>query len=397
MDGVSIKPQIANQHVVDKLHLSTRATADALPEVAASLIGFHAARLQSPIVAAATRVEGANAAQLARGLHRSRDLIKLRCMRGTLHIAPLALAPMLHAATLAPRLSVCRAAERRFAIPPKAGRAVAEAVLDCFGGRMLTTEQIHAEIANIVTRRTGLSRTEGVFYLRSQIKTLWETGELCARNLAPDWRKEVRVYAPLGEAYPGLDMRGLSAIDATRALVAAYFKQYGPATVADAAWWSGLGELKIRRTIAEMGERLASVRVEGIASVCYMLAEDYESLSGVRLNPDNVEFLAYEDNLLKGYKESRCRFLIDNKYESVFNRIGEALPTVLVHGRIAGIWHFEKEAGRIRYSLFDDFGAAVEKLVEQRQQRLEDLLSYYRDDALTISDSDANPQTVAGL
>src|SRR3954447_1465449 len=61
--------------------------------VAAALTGLHAARLNSPYVAYCTRSRAAGPEGLRAALLEDRTLIQLRCVRRTLHIVPLDLAP----------------------------------------------------------------------------------------------------------------------------------------------------------------------------------------------------------------------------------------------------------------------------------------------------------------
>jgi hypothetical protein len=370
--GALIAARTANRHSIARLHLASRAAPSDIPQVAAGLIGIHAARLQSPIVSMATRVDGADANRLARHLYQSPDLIKLRCMRGTLHIAPLELAPTLHAATRAARLAVCGSLAKPFAVEPKAEQALIEAILDRLAGRALTSDQIAAETGMLASRKTGL--TNPTPYLRTLIKTLWERGDLCIRNLAPDWKREGRAYALLGDVYPSLDLHALDRAEATAALFAAYFRRYGPASIADAAWWSGAGEARVRQFIADHARDLVEVRIEGIPAACYLFVEDRDALVDCRAEP-HVEFLAYEDNLLKGYKESRARFVAAVDYAKVFNLIGEARATILADGRIAGVWQFNKRTGRIDCILFGDLDKGTSALIDSRRRRLEELLT----------------------
>ncbi len=369
--GALIAARTANRHSIAQLHLASRAAPGDIPRVAAGMIGIHAARLQSPIVSMATRIDGVDADRLAQYLHRSPDLIKLRCMRGTLHIAPLELAPTLHAATRAARLAVCGNLAKPFAVEPKAGQALIEAILDSLAGRALTSDQIVAETGMLASRKTGL--TNPTPYLRTLIKTLWERGDLCIRNLASDWKQEGRVYALLRDVYPSLDLHGLDPAEATAALLATYFRRYGPASIADAAWWSGIGEARVRQFIAGNARDLVEVAVEGVAAACYLFTEDRDALVDRRPEP-HVEFLAYEDNLLKGYKVSRARFVAAADYPQVFNLIGEARATILADGRVAGIWQFNKRTGRIGCVLFRDLDKGTSALIDSRR-RLEGLLT----------------------
>ena len=107
-----------------------------------------------------------------------------------------------------------------------------------------------------------------------------------------------------------------------------------------------------------------------------MYAEDYESLRRIRVPAGtHVEFLAHEDNLLKGYKESRLRFVSSEAYPLVFNAIGEARATILVNGRVVGIWSYDKKTGGIGYSLFRALDRNIQVMLDARRERLQGILS----------------------
>lgn len=179
-----------------------------------------------------------------------------------------------------------------------------------------------------------------------------------------------RLLAPLLQR----DLHGLDRPEATAALLAAYFRRYGPASIADAAWWLGAGEARVRQFIADHARDLVEVTVEGVPAACYLFVEDRDALVDCRAEP-HVEFLAYEDNLQKSYKESRARFVAAVDYAQGFNLIGEARATILVDGRIAGVWQFNKRTGRIDCILFDDLDKTTSALIDSRRRRLEELLT----------------------
>lgn len=84
-----------------------------LPSLAAAQTGMHAARLLTPYVTAHARLPGFTGGDLRAALAPGGRLVKIRCMRRTLHLWPLDQAADAHAATLRLRL---RAAD------PSAGR-----------------------------------------------------------------------------------------------------------------------------------------------------------------------------------------------------------------------------------------------------------------------------------
>jgi hypothetical protein len=73
-----------------------------------------------------------------------------------------------------------------------------------------------------------------------------------------------------------------------------------------------------------------------------------------------------------GYRD-RGRFLASGHRAKVFDRAGNAMPTVWVNGRVVGAWGQRKD-GSVIYSLFEPMGEEERALPEGEVQRLESFL-----------------------
>jgi Winged helix DNA-binding domain len=111
-------------------------------------------------------------------------------------------------------------------------------------------------------------------------------------------------------------------------LVTASFDRYGPATLRDATWWSGLTATDITTALLACGRPLVAVATPWSEDPCLMFAD----LSGESANSEvttRVQFLAHEDTALKAYSQTRSRYLGGLPQRRAFNQTGEALPTVI--------------------------------------------------------------------
>jgi hypothetical protein len=61
-----------------------------------------------------------------------------------------------------------------------------------------------------------------------------------------------------------------------------------------------------------------------------------------------VHFLAHEDVALKAYAETRTRYLGGVAERAAFNQVGEALPAVVVGGRVVGTWSWDVRRRTVR-------------------------------------------------
>ena len=130
------------------------------------------------------------------------------------------------------------------------------------------------------------------------------------------------------------DLDDLDGDDALAELARRYFTAFGPATAADFSTWSGLPS---GRAIELVRDELDQVDVDGRPGF-----RSAGSTPTAELAPGSVRLLAGFDNYLVGYRD-RGLFVAEQHRSSVY--VGGVIkPTVLVDGRIAGIWRLTRTA-----------------------------------------------------
>lgn len=348
--------------------LPSAASAPALDALAGVTFGLHAARQSSPWVTLRTRLPGFKAAELRSMLGVERRLIKVRCMRQTLHILPLELARTAHHATLPQRLGPCMARLRRIGGSERALRSACNRVRAVLGDDPVPYRQLEAD-ATSSPERIGLTRIA--------IKWLWETGELAHVDLSPSLHHEHRAFVLTERRYDGLLLCAPPADHRAccDALITEHLRAFGPASVADTAWWSGLGATAVRGAVDRAGDQFVKVAVDGIGEELLLSADQLEALRQADpLDADHVTLLAYEDPALKGYFATRSRYVSGADYELLFNTIGEARAAVMVGGLAAGIWGFDRRARRVTHTPMRRLGRRMQKLIAERLLDLEDFL-----------------------
>jgi hypothetical protein len=104
-----------------------------------------------------------------------------------------------------------------------------------------------------------------------------------------------------------------------------------------------------------------------------MLADDAQRL-GDSIPPDvpYVFLLPTLDPYIMGYRD-RQRFLAPEQRGHVFDRAGNAVPTMWVNGRVAGVWGQRKD-GSVVYRLFEAAGKPEQTLLAEEARRLEGFL-----------------------
>jgi hypothetical protein len=146
-------------------------------------------------------------------------------------------------------------------------------------------------------------------------------------------------------------------------LVEHYLARYGPVTLDDVAWWTGLGVGRCRTALDELSDRLAPVRVRGWDGEHFVLRADVDRLlHASRSRGPQLSLLADLDPYTMGFR-GRARLLDDARHNFVYDRSGNATSVVLVDGRIAGVWDVIAERHEARFHPFSTLATAVEERV----------------------------------
>lgn len=267
-------------------------------------------------------------------------------MRRTLHLLPVELARIAHHATVAYRERDAMRLAARSGVTPMTTDRVAEQIMALLSGEPLAPRAIETELT-----REGVP----VPAVRAGLKLAWERGLLTYLNQSGAWNREKRVFSLTATTVPEL-LHELDLRQAKRDLVAGYFDRYGPATLGDAMWWSALSRRDVLTAMRDSSDNLGVdwVRVDTpwSSSPAYMSVHRREPfLAEEPLSDGVVALLAHEDVALKAHHETRVRYLDGLAPARVFNRIGEALPTAVLDGRVIGRWEWDPRHRRVSTSL----------------------------------------------
>jgi hypothetical protein len=143
---------------------------------------------------------------------------------------------------------------------------------------------------------------------------------------------------------------------------------FGPAPVDDLKWWTGWTAAQTKQALAP----LAPIEVDLEGGLAIMLPGDGPAPKKPR---PWAALLPALDPTVMGWSQ-RSWFLGDHKV-ALFDRSGNAGPTVWWNGRIVGGWAQRKD-GEIAVRLLEDVGADATKAVEKEAERLQTWLGSVR-------------------
>jgi hypothetical protein len=161
------------------------------------------------------------------------------------------------------------------------------------------------------------------------------------------------------------------------ALLHAYLAAYGPASIMDFQFWTGLTNLK--NVIKPLTKYLVRYEDENGKELLDLPDKPLADEN----TPAPVRFMPEYDNLVIAHKD-RTRILADEDYKKVFLSAARVLSTVLVDGFVAGTWTIqrEKKAATLTISPFRPFDEATCKALTEEGERL---VRFIEDEAETVT------------
>ncbi len=353
--------------------------AGSVGEVAGGLVGLHATDPTTVFLAARARLREPSVEEVERSLYEERSVLRMIGMRRTMFVLPLDLAAVVQAACTT---GIAAAQRQRYAKLMEAGGIARDgaAWLDAAGRETLAAlaargEAFAVELSADVPRlREKLTFGQGRKWAGSQSMTTWVLFLLAAEGhivrgpprgawTASQWRW-VPVDSWLGAPLPPVDARA-----ARVELVRRWLGAFGPGTLTDLRWWTGL-------TAGEVGKALGA-----IAPVEVELDDGRPGLvlpgddGPVPVPEPSAALLPALDPTTMGWKE-RAWYLGEHG-PSLFDRNGNAGPTVWWDGRIVGGWAQRKD-GEVVYRLLEDAGTAAAEAVVAEASLLETWLGDVR-------------------
>jgi hypothetical protein len=179
----------------------------------------------------------------------------------------------------------------------------------------------------------------------------------------------VRVHAPTllsnaftfvaTESWLGHALPAMQRDDALAFLAGDYLQAYGPVTVDDFVWWTGLPRNRCEPA-------LVSHEPVSLADGYLLWPGHVRAFEQSRPVANRVSLLPAWDPYPMGYA-SRERLGSPDAIAAAVDRNGNSLPVVLVEGAIAGLWDFALDRGQnctITFRMFEEPGARLREGIE---------------------------------
>lgn len=315
------------------------------------VVALQAQEPPSPYVALWNRIAGFDPVDLDRAFS-SHLVVKATLMRVTLHAVAADDYTILHQG-MTDTLRAARLNDRRFrasGLSPAEADALVPHLLS-FADRSRTKEDMEA----MLSEHTGTEIHPGVWWALRQVAPIahhptegpWSFGRIPTYVAAPSTRSRI----PTNEAIQELFCR--------------YLSGFGPATVKDFRQFSMLRQSVVGPALEPMIDSLTALDGPN-GEVLFDVPEGNRPSGDVPAPP---RLLGMWDSVLLAHA-NRTRIMSDDIRQSVIQRNGDVLATVLVDGYVVGVWRPEEDG--IEVHTFSDLsGKAWDALALEAANMLE--------------------------
>lgn len=307
---------------------------------------------------------------LERDLYDERSVVRMLGMRRTMFVVPTDLAAVMDAActkALAPRertrLEGMLAGAGHAKDPARWLRDVERKVLDALARcGEATAAELTKEVPELALKiPVGEGkRWQGEVGVSTRVLFLLATdGRILRGRPRGSWLSSQYRWAPttewLGAELPVIDPR-----EARAELARRWLRSFGPGTMTDLRWWTGWTVAWAKAALGDVG----AVEVELDAGTGFVLPDDLDAPRG----PASwVALLPALDPTVMAYKERE--WFLGPHAPALFDRNGNAGPTVWLNGRVVGGWGL-RSGGEVAVRLLEDVPRSVRTEVDAEARRL---------------------------
>lgn len=319
-----------NKFVLTKQHLADESETGDIVQVVKDIAGLHAQVPATPYLSLFARVNNFAKAQLDEELYFKKNLARIKCIRSTLYILPKDTICAAFAATKRMLEMPSDKYTKYLGLTKQNYESISEKIVEIIHDHGLTTKEIKKEL--------GLSLDVSLI-----VNLMCDQGLLIRGIPKAGWKSNIHTYYRFCDYLPGLDLNADNEENARKLIVKQYLASFGPVTENDIAWWTGFPKREIKQLVENLGDRIIQLEISNANGDYFLLSSDEKQLKTVGFpTKQTVNLLPVLDPYIMGYKE-RKRYLDYNYYDNVFDFNGNATSTILVDGKIIGIWDFIKE------------------------------------------------------
>jgi hypothetical protein len=343
--------------------------------VAGDVVGLHSTDPASVVLSARARLDPFAVDDLEDALYERRTLLRLLAMRRTMFVVPIDLAAVMNASCT--RALVPGEQRRLAAMLVEAGvtsdpdgwieRVEDETVAALRAAREPVPASALSKLVPDLGRQLRIAvgkRYEGSVGVSTRILFLAAAkGRIARGRPLGSWLSTQYRWAPMDDwvgVLPDLDERTARAELATR-----WLRSYGPGTVDDLAWWTKWTKRDVATALADIGAVAVTTDTgDDRTAPAFVLADDLDDTPAATAAPDGsppAALLPCLDPTIMGWKH-RTWYLGPHR-AALFDRNGNAGPTVWVGGRAVGAWS-QRDGGDVVTRVLEDVATRDQRRID---------------------------------
>mgnify|MGYP001814681772 CR=1 FL=1 len=322
------RARLVARHRLDRTGVSVE-------RVARDLVGLHSSDPAAVYLSLWARVPGVTPADVSQLLYERRELLRIYGMRRTLWVVPRDVGEDIDAACTR---KIAEEQRRRILGYMERGDwdGDAEVWLDEVSGQVVAALEQSDEpltgrqLGDVVPdMRRKLQMGPGEVGMTTRVLFLLSTdGRITRARPKGTWVSSQYTWSPF-ERWAGAPFIAKDRAEAVANLIERWLASFGPGTLDDLVWWTGLGK---REVVAALGD-LEAVEVNLEDGVGYLRDCD----AAVEVTADrSVALLPSLDPTTMGWKQRD--WYLGRHAPDLFDRNGNAGPTIWVDGRVVGGW-----------------------------------------------------------
>jgi len=352
--AISLSRAQVNAWRLSRHHLARRVRKGEVEKVVSDLCGVQAQVLSYAALAIWARVEDITLDDVQDALWKHHSVVKMWCMRGTLHLLAASDFPVYVAAR-----KMDLVFKRDWLTPDvseKDRERIVNAIHDALDGQILSRERLAEE----VVERLGMTAR-----MRKHMLSGWgnllhpaaEKGYLC---FGPSEGAKVTFVRPDQWLGGWVEPNGT---EAWKMLLRRFFSTYGPANHHDIGHWWGIRPDKAKTLMDFIREELEEVEYEGQKR--WARREDVARIVDVETAPC-VNLLPSWDFYAMFY-HPRELFVSQDYRARIFTKLQGNKPVLLIDGVAGGIWEQRRRRGHteLRVHPFTSISSAQKRLVTE--------------------------------
>ncbi len=369
---IEVSQETAAGFTLSRHHLLEPAPAEKALEVVDDILGLNAQGALNSQLSLWCRTEGLDPSYIQRALYEDRSLVRSWLMRDTVHIIP------------SRRLALFRRSLEyslmlewnRWTVKtgrkenPTSWEPLYPKVLTALEGEPLTLNQIMDEL--------GWMGREAKGKLHRLVREMSLRGLLCNAASSGPWHHNTEhTFTRIDTWLQNIVNETIDEEEARETLAVKYLRAYGPASVSDFAYWTGMRVREAKPIFDSMPEATVEVGVRDQRAKLLILEEDADSLMKSGSAADSVRLLPKFDALIMGHKD-KSKFIDPDARKRVFLPTAEVSATLLLNGFVQGVWNIkrDKKSWKMTISPFREISEEEVERIEEELERMRDFTGF---------------------